>query len=492
MILETLVGFVISIIGILFFLSLNYISSINNWIIETAKFIYYAGHPLLDDDAKFNLITDKFKHIFKALSFVILKTIALIVFVLFTIAVSSVIIVLIQGETLGNLQSNLSLDLFFPEYLYHLPFIIGSLLPLMIIPFFKKKERKESSPYSPIDKLLHYVFMGNSIIARFLFRVELSMNKKVLRSIKHTQNVYISGLARAGTTVLMQYLGQMPQFKSLSYRNLPFLFLPKTWSKISSKKKGPEKERSHKDGMMHSIDSHEALEESFWRNCHGIEYIKKGFLLSHAIDPDVYLKYNAFRKLIAGEKIYLAKNNNHLLRAASLHQQDLLNGNNTQTFIPFREPYSQAKSLLNQHQNLSQQQGEDEFVSDFMDFLVHHEFGLSHKVSVFDDESCQKDFPENQNSLEYWLEVWFLFYSKALSLFSDKEGFHFFCYEKFCKNPYNSLGAILSKLTMSETLIDSISIKKYEQEKSENIDIKSKYSMLYNSLVSKSINCQNG
>ncbi|MCF8370841.1 MAG: hypothetical protein K9H64_04410 [Bacteroidales bacterium] len=492
MILETLVGFVISIIGILFFLSLNYISSINNWIIETAKFIYYAGHPLLDDDAKFNLISNKFKLIFRSLSLVILKTIALIVFVLLIIALSSLIIVLIQGETLGNLQSTLSVDLLFPAYLYHLPFIIGSLLPLVIVPFFKKKERNESSPYSPIDKLLHYVFMGNSIIARFLFRVELSMNKKVLKSIKHTQNVYISGLARAGTTVLMQYVGQMPQFTSLSYRNLPFLFLPKTWLKITSKKKGREKERSHKDGMMHSIDSKEALEESFWRNYEGIQYIRKDCLVSHNIDKKVYLKYNAFRKLIAGQKIYLAKNNNHLLRAASLHQQDILDGNNTQTFIPFREPYSQAKSLLNQHQNLSQQQGKDEFVNDYMDLLVHHEFGLSHKVSVFDDEPGKKDFPEDQNSLEYWLEVWFLFYSKALSLFSDKEGFHFFCYEEFCKNPYHSLWAILSKLTLPETLIGSVSINKYEPGRSPYIDLNSKYSMLYNSLVSKSINCKNG
>lgn len=488
MIVEVITGVVVSLLGILFFLSLKYLNSVNKWIIETSKFIYYTGHPLMDDDEKFSVITKRFKHVFLGLSMVILKTIALLAFVVILIATSSIVILLIKGETLPSIHSEELLEILFPAYLYHIPFIVGTLLPILIMPFILKKKPDNTDPYSPIDKLLHYVFLGNANVAKFLFKIELLRNKKELSNPAPIQSVYISGLARAGTTVLMQYLGQINQFSSLSYRNLPFLFLPKTWIKFTSNKKAEEKERFHKDGMMHSIDSFEALEEPFWRNYAGMEYIKEDRIVSADISEDLHQKYNSFRKLVAGDKIYIAKNNNHLLRATSLHQMDEKVGNRIHTIIPFRNPYAQAKSLLNQHKNLSELQESDEFVLDYMNFLVHHEFGLSQKLSVFDNLTGQFDIPHTKNTLEYWLEVWYIFYNRAYSLFTEKQGFHFFCYETFCKEPYNSLLNISKVLQIPEESIKSLEIKKYDLKEPASSELENKYIKLYNKLAVLSIN----
>ena len=130
--------------------------------------------------------------------------------------------------------------------------------------------------------------------------------------------------------------------------------------------------------------------------------------------------------------------------------------------IPFRYPYAQANSLLNQHLNLSTLQGKDEFVKDYMDFLVHHEFGLSHKIAIFDYNPSQINASANINTLEYWLMVWYLFYKKAFDIYSEKPGFHFFCYEEFCKHPTESLKTVFSLLDIPTNYTESLEIESFD------------------------------
>jgi hypothetical protein len=354
------------------------------------------------------------------------------------------------------------------------------------------KKEKEDDVYSGIDKLLHYVFLGNNTVAKMLFKIEVASNKNSIRAAMQNRSVYISGLARSGTTVLTQTLGKLPGLISLSYRNLPFLFLPKTWTRLFKGKRGKTTERAHKDGIKHNLDSHEALEEPFWRHYLGKDYIKEDFLLGHAIDTRTFLKYQSFRKLVAQDKIYLAKNNNHLLRASSLHSLDVEHGNTSITFITFREPYSHAASLLSQHLNLSALQQKDDFVLDYMDFLVHHEFGLNQKVTNLNTDSCDVDFKTDKTSLEYWLEVWYFFYKKAITIYSGKTGFYFFSFENFCKNPVASILSVTSLLGIPKKDVEDISMAEFIPKRPvENTDLTNKYSLLYQQLITQAINNEN-
>ncbi len=490
MILEFLAGIIVAISAGLFFVGIKFVNSANAWIIETSKFIYFSGHPVLDDDEIYSLITKKFRGVFSSFLIIIIKIFIFIVGALVIVALSSIALDFVTtGEAIDFSSSGLAAKLF-PDHLYGWPFILGTLVPIILFPILqKKKTTNPDDPYTPLEKFMHYVFLGNANISKILFKLELRKNKRYLASIDTKQNVYVSGLARAGTTVLMQYLAQIPQFKSLSYRNMPFIFLPKTWLKHSSKKAAVETERFHKDGIKHSVDTQEALEEPFWRNFIGSSFIKENVITVHSIDDATYDKYRSFRKLVAGDSIYLAKNNNHLLRADSLHNYDKAAGEKTITIIPFRHPYTQAKSLLTQHKNLSDLQNRNEFALDYMDFLVHHEFGIHHKIAVFKNSEGNNLVEGNERTIEYWMDVWYSFYKEVLEYFSNKDGFYFFSYEKFVEDPTLSLTKIISLLDIPENQINSIEIKNFTPRKSDDsVDVKEEHLKLYNELTEKAVN----
>ena len=275
MIVEFFAGIAVSVLAIITFLNLNFKDSVDKWILVTSKFIYYSGHPVLDDDRIYEEITGRFKKVFYSLIQVIFKTILFLFAILVFIGFTSLLLSMINGKEISDINSDVFISFFFPDFLLEAPFIVGTIVPVLIIPFLKKgKGTVKKETYSSFDKFLHYVFLGNKNISRFLFGIERKVNKKKINTIGHTKNVYISGLARAGTTVLMQYLGQITEFKSLSYKNLPFLFMPRTGLKIISDKNNKESERFHKDGIRHSLNSYEALEGPFWRNYLGERYIK--------------------------------------------------------------------------------------------------------------------------------------------------------------------------------------------------------------------------
>lgn len=484
-----LAGFIVSILAISIFLKINYIASISNWILETSQFVYYSGHPLLDDDQIYDEIKKRFKGVFCSLMIVLIKTALFLTLTIALVGFSSIAVFLLSGKDFPSYGSEQFFTYIFPNYLKEFPFILGSLLPMFLIPLLSRKNAKEKIPYTSIEKLLHYIFLGNKNISQFIFKVELLLNKKKLKEIKPNQNVYISGMARAGTTVLMQYLGQLPEFKSLSYKNLPFLFMPKTWPRLISKKKTEEKERFHQDGIKHSLNSYEALEEPFFRNYLGELYIKKNRIVKHELNQKIFKKYNAFRRLVAAENIYLAKNNNHLLRAQSLHNFDKDCNNKTITIIPFRNPYEQAKSLLKQHKLLSVLQMEDSFTLDYMDFLVHHEFGIHCKIPILTETNIDSVSKIDKNSIEYWLEIWYLFYNQVYTIFNEEENVYFFCYEYFIPDPKRSLLTLFKVFNIPEERIIDINIVNFRAKGSNrNIDENLKYIILYNRLRSIAIN----
>ena len=488
MILEVLSGVFVSFVVIIFFKSLKFIKSVNNWIIVISKFVYYSGHPLLDDDQIYKQITKRFRSVFTSLLIVIIKIIFLFIVIFVVIALSSLAVSVFRGEGIPSFGSEEFLSFYFPKYLLDFPFIIGTLIPLFFLPFLKKK-RIEKGPYSPMDKFLHYTFLGNKNLAILLFRFEIWRNRKYLKSIKPNQNVYISGMARAGTTALMQYLGQIEQFRSLSYRNLPFLFLPKLWLSFTKKGNSKENERFHQDGIKHSLNSYEALEEPFWRAFIGDKYIDDNTIKTHTIDEKLFNHYNSFRRLVAGNRIYLAKNNNHLLRAKSLQEFDNKIGNNTITIIPFRNPYDQARSLMRQHKLLSGLQNEDEFTLDYMDFLVHHEFGLNNKAPLLNDKMEDFKSSYNINSIEYWLDIWYFFYEEAYLKFSKLKNFHFFCYESFVDDPKSSLITLLKVLDIPSNLMDGVIIQEFNlKNKIFEEGASKKFMELYEKLKSTSLN----
>lgn len=298
--------------------------------------------------------------------------------------------------------------------------------------------------YSTAAKLLHHLALGSRLVGELSFDMEQALNR-VDPSAVGTSPVFVVGLARAGTTILLRSLYQSTAFRSLTYRDMPFVLMPAIWQKLSShfQQDMSAVERAHGDSIAIDFDSPEAFEEVFWRTFHGSDYIEDAFLSCQRLD---HSSCDKFRRYVAsviasskekGGKRYLSKNNNNLLRLAGLRKAfpDAV------VIIPFREPVQHALSLLRQHRNFVAIQREDSFALKYMNWLGHHEFGLNHKPFRFPGQRLPAADP---NSVEYWLELWVGAYNHAME--HAPAGTIFLSYEDLCRTPDALLGRLMASL----------------------------------------------
>ena len=115
--------------------------------------------------------------------------------------------------------------------------------------------------YSWLEQKLHKFALSS----QFMREVTFDFESTNISSTSETENhIFIAGLARAGTTILLNALYKSNVFSSLSYSDMPFVLAPNLWSKISFSKGNLEfKERAHGDGIKVSAESPEAFEEVF-------------------------------------------------------------------------------------------------------------------------------------------------------------------------------------------------------------------------------------
>lgn len=267
----------------------------------------------------------------------------------------------------------------------------------------------DASSYSLLSRTLHRLALGRPAQLELLFDIETATARKPPAVAAEGRHVFVSGLARAGTTVLMRAIHGSGGFASLTYRDMPFVMAPNLWARISarSRREMARTERAHGDGVYVDFDSAEALEEPFWRAFCGQEYIRADALVPHMVEGETVGKYRSFIAHVLtryGQPRYLAKNNNNILRIKYL----------VRTFpkghfiIPFRDPVAQAVSLHAQHMRFVE--SPDPFVRAYMTWLVHHEFGQAHRPYVFGGSRPAGE----PHTIDYWLSMWILVYRHLL------------------------------------------------------------------------------
>jgi hypothetical protein len=264
--------------------------------------------------------------------------------------------------------------------------------------------RKPKNNYSTVSRFFHRLVLAHPMVGEATFDLERLVHASKTQDASAGKHVFVAGLARAGTTILMRSLYVKGQFRSLTYRDMPFILAPNMWHAITSlsRRKNKIQERSHGDGLMVDYDSPEALEEVFWRVFCGPGYIKQKCLIPMLADHMTVEKFRSFIALVlkeAREKRYLSKNNNNILRLESITKAFP----NAVILVPFREPLQQAYSLLNQHRRFLRIHAEDPFAKKYMTWLAHHEFGADHRPFVFFGSTLDG---KDTDSLSYWLQLW--------------------------------------------------------------------------------------
>lgn len=292
--------------------------------------------------------------------------------------------------------------------------------------------------YNAVERALHHLALGSRPVAELCFDLNLLLSPGAGESGGDERHVFVSGLARAGTTIIMRRLHETGAFRSLTYRDMPFVLCPNLWRRISalSPRSIAAVERAHGDSLQVDVDSPEALDEVFWRVFAGDDYIKADHLRPHAVDAELVGKFRRYISCILHapedgqpRSRYLSKNNNSILRlagiAAAFPKSVIL--------IPFRDPVQHAASLLNQHRKFSEIQGENEFARSYMRWLAHHEFGREFKPFWFAADQPVAPSAFERSDINFWIETWLRVYGWIRD--SKPADAVLVCYEDLCADP---------------------------------------------------------
>ncbi len=267
--------------------------------------------------------------------------------------------------------------------------------------------------YSWLQKKIHKIALSSQFMREITFDVERALFTSIQDSNEH---LFICGLARSGTTVLLNSLYHSNEFASLSYQDMPFVLAPNLWSKMSFlKKETPYIERAHGDGIEISLRSPEAFEEVFWRTFDETEISteKKFANYVHRINQ----RYQKNR--------YLSKNNQNINRLNLI----LKIFPTAKILIPFRLPLQHSYSLLNQHKKFIHKSKTNRFISDYMKWTCHTEFGPNYEP-LHNIDIKHTNFLE----INHWLEQWFLTYERCFKLHQKNKRIKFVCFEKLCSD----------------------------------------------------------
>ena len=243
-----------------------------------------------------------------------------------------------------------------------------------------------------IDRLGGFVERTAGLWVR-LGGVESDANRAELDAIPIDRPIYIAGLARAGTTILLELLAGHPEVATHRYRDYPPIYTPLFWNRaFSSIYKGDAApvERAHKDRILVTPDSPEALEEVLWmRFFPGRHDPKVDQVLDASVSNPAFEAFyrDHLRKilLVRQGRRYLAKGNYNVTRMAYLARLFP----DARFVVPVREPRAHVASLAKQHRLFCEQERQDPRVLRHMRRVGHYEFGLDRRpLNVGDTEAA--------------------------------------------------------------------------------------------------------
>jgi hypothetical protein len=283
--------------------------------------------------------------------------------------------------------------------------------------------------YSWLQQKLHQLALSSQFMREAAFDLESSAIKINQTDDNH---VFVSGLARSGTTILLNALYESDEFASLAYKDMPFVLAPNLWSKLSLNKKDINLvERAHGDGIKISTESPEAFEEVFWMTFDEDAKDTKEMFKNYV--QTIIYKYH--------KKRYLSKNNQNIRRVELLSKVFP----HSKILIAYRNPIQHSYSLLNQHKRFIEVSKKDKFISQYMKWVGHTEFGTNY-IPIHDKNL----YFEDDLNINHWLEQWYLTYRNFYENLKDQENTCFICYEKLCNSSDYWLG-LLQILNIKET-----------------------------------------
>jgi hypothetical protein len=248
-------------------------------------------------------------------------------------------------------------------------------------------------------------------------RLETALLSDRIEAIEVSQPIYVTSLARSGTTVLLELLASMPAVATHRYRDFPPVWTPYLWNRfleLVPRQASTPKERPHGDRIMITPDSPEAMEEILWMRFFPDSHNP---LISNRLDrttsnPAFAEFYrNHIRKLLLarGGKRYLAKGNYNIARLAYIHELFP----DARFVVPVRHPCTHIASLMRQHRRFTAGQEAHPAARAHLQRVGHFEFGLDRTpVNMGDNDAiddilrCWQAADELGGWARYWSHIY--------------------------------------------------------------------------------------
>jgi Sulfotransferase family len=284
----------------------------------------------------------------------------------------------------------------------------------------------------------------------WLARIESRLLRDDLNEVHIERPVFIAGLPRSGSTILLEMIADAPGFTAHRYADFPLLWTPYAWNWLRQRlplRAAARIERAHRDRILVNRDSPEAFEEPIWQQ--GFPHLHQE-MQSEILDAQTdsadfeQLFKDHIRKLlmVRASARYVSKGNYSVLRLGYLAKLFP----DARLLVPLRAPEAHVASLLKQERLYA---SAPEKVLRHIGRIGHHEFGKYRRVLHLGDAEAfaqtREDFSQGRMA-RAWLRTWVCVYRwLADTLMHDAalaERVLLVDYDQLCANSANTLSRI--------------------------------------------------
>jgi hypothetical protein len=265
--------------------------------------------------------------------------------------------------------------------------------------------------------------------------------------------IYVTGLARSGSTILLELLAAHPDVATHRYKDFPLLQIPVWWNWFldrASKRETAPVERAHKDRIQITPDSPEAMEEILWMaffaKCHDPTVSNVLGEGDSAPEFEAFYRHHVRKLLLVrGGKRYLAKGNYNISRMGYLRKLFP----DARFVVPVRDPVGHIASLMKQHRLFCDEETRDPRILDYMRRAGHFEFGLNRRpINLGDADTVRRieALWQAGDEIEGWAVYWAAVYGfVADTIENDAAAARqtlLVDYEELCQEPQHVLARV--------------------------------------------------
>ncbi|MDT8408923.1 MAG: sulfotransferase [Wenzhouxiangellaceae bacterium] len=309
---------------------------------------------------------------------------------------------------------------------------------------------------------------------RRLGQLESAALRAEIDNVEITRPIYVAGVARSGTTIITEMLARHPDVTSHRYSDFPNVYTPywRNWlAARSPSSPAPAVERAHRDRLMVTRESPEAVEEVIWMQFfeHLHDPARDQVMTGEHARPAFEAFYrDHIRKLLLARAAtrYLSKGNYNATRLGYL----LGLFPDARFVVPVRHPLSHVASLVKQDRLFCRLAAEDPRVPRQLRMSGHFEFGPG-KACIHagraDVAARIQALWANGRDVHGWALYWNAVYGHLIRAVESnpalREAVSFVRYEDLCRNADSTISGLLQHCRLAAEAFEPVRLEYLER-----------------------------